>query len=176
MKKTFGLVLMLCCITFSKTHAADGMALIGGTGGDAEMAAVAVQWDWERKWIADGDWFLGGYWELGGSYLKGDGSGSNKILGIGITPVFRLEKNPINNFAPYLEGGIGIHHFNKREVNDEKRLGTNFNFGDHLGVGIRFGENLKYDIGYRFQHYSNAGMTDDNSGINFHQLRFRYSY
>lgn len=176
MKKILGFGLMLSCLFSAKAYAVDGMALIGGTGGDAHMAAVAVQWDWERKWFTEGDWFLGGYWEVDGSYWRGDSSGANKIFGIGITPVFRLERNPINNFAPYVEGGIGIHHFSRREVSDEKRLGTNFNFGDHIGAGFRFGQNLRYDIGYRYQHFSNAGISDDNSGVNFHEIRFRYSF
>lgn len=176
MKKFLVVGLMSWCLISATANAADGIALIAGTGGDAHMGAIAVQWDWEKKWFTDGDWSLGGYWELDGSYWKGDGSDSNKIFGIGITPVFRLERTPIYDFTPYFEGGIGIHHFNEREVSDQKRLGTNLNFGDHLGVGIRFGDNLEYDLGYRFQHYSNAGLSDDNAGINFHQIRLRYSY
>ena len=176
MKKFFGVGLMMCCLLCSQARAADGIALIGGTGGDAEMVSIAVQWDWEKRWFTDGDWFLGGYWELNGSYWKGDGPDSNKIYGIGITPVFRLERTPIYNFAPYFEGGIGIHHFSEREISEEKRLGTNFNFGDHLGFGLRFGDELQFDLGYRYQHYSNAGISDDNAGIEFHQLRLRYNY
>ncbi|HYE67522.1 MAG TPA: acyloxyacyl hydrolase [Anaerovoracaceae bacterium] len=171
------LLVFMSFFAATPAHAADGIALIGGTGEDANMAGIAIQWDWEKRWFTEGDWSLGGYWELNGSYWKGDGpSPERNIYGIGITPVFRLERTPINSFAPYIEGGIGINYFSQKEVHGDKELGTNFEFGDHVGIGLRFGEDLQYDFGYRFQHYSNAGMSNSNSGIDFHQLRLRYSF
>ena len=48
---------------------------------------------------------------------------------------------------------------------------TRFQFGDHLGVGVRRGQ---YDIGLRLQHLSNAGLRNPNPGVNFLQLHLAY--
>ena len=47
---------------------------------------------------------------------------------------------------------------------------------DHIGFGWTFGDKNRYEIGYRLQHLSNAGLSDPNDGINFHQIRFGYNY
>lgn len=155
--------------------AIDGVSLIGGTGDDANMAAVGLVWDWDKQWLKSGDWSLGGYWEADVSYWKGDSPGGNSIGGIGFTPVFRYGTDT-GSIAPYVEAAVGVHLFSSVRINDEKKMGTAFEFGDHVGFGVRFGEKLRYDLGYRFQHYSNAGISDNNGGINFHQVRLRYGF
>ena len=176
MKNKIKLLSIFFCICVTPCHAVDGVAVIAGTGEDADMMAISVQWDWEKRWFTEGDWWLGGYWELDGSYWKGEDRGANDIYGIGITPVFRLQRSEINHVMPYIELGIGAHVFSEKTVHDDKRMGTNFQFGDHIGTGIRFGQYLNYDLGYRFQHYSNAGISNSNPGINFHELRLRYNF
>jgi hypothetical protein len=32
------------------------------------------------------------------------------------------------------------------------------------------------DLGYRYQHLSNAGLGDSNPGINFHLVRLAYHF
>ena len=51
----------------------------------------------------------------------------------------------------------------------EKRVGSNFTFGDHLGVGWRSGGGM--DLSLRFQHFSNAGLAKPNPAVDFVQLR-----
>lgn len=176
MKIFLKLLPLVLFLATGPVRAVDGISVTAGTGEDADMAAVAVQWDWEKRWFEEGDWWLGGYWELDGSYWKGDGRGGDDIYGIGITPVFRLQRQVIHNVSPYVEIGIGAHLLSDKTVNDDKNIGTNFQFGDHVGAGIRFGQDLKYDLGYRYQHYSNAGLSSDNPGIDFHQFRLKYYY
>lgn len=176
MKNKVKLLSVFFCMAATPSHAIDGVAIIVGSGQDANTMAISVQWDWERRWFTEGDWWLGGYWELDGSYWKGKDHGANDIYSLGITPVLRLQRSAINNIMPYIELGVGAHVLSEKTVNDDKRLGTNFQFGDHLGAGIRFGQDLNYDLGYRFQHYSNAGLSSNNPGINFHELRIRYSF
>ena len=56
-----------------------------------------------------------------------------------------------------------------------RNLGTSYLFGSDVGVGYRF-DRKGFEIGYRFQHISNAGIKEPNDGINFHQLRLQYHY
>jgi hypothetical protein len=55
-------------------------------------------------------------------------------------------------------------------------MSTAFQFGSHIGLGYRFGAKRSYEIGYRFQHISNAGIKKPNPGINFHQVRVQYHF
>ena len=57
-----------------------------------------------------------------------------------------------------------------------ENFGSSFQFGDHIGAGVRFGDKGRYDVGYRYQHLSNAGIKEPNQGINFHQLRLQYHF
>jgi lipid A 3-O-deacylase len=158
------------------SEAADGISLTLGTSEDAQIAAVAVQWDWEKRWFTEGKWWLGGYWEADASYWRGDGSGENNIYGIGITPVLRLQRDAVGSISPYAEFGIGAHLLSRHTVHDDKNIGTNFQFSEHIGFGFLFGEDQKYDFSYRFQHYSNAGLSGTNPGIDFHELRLGYRF
>jgi len=177
MYRNLKLALLLCGLFATPAHAVDGAALTIGTGEDADMTALSLQWDWEKRWFTEGDWSLGGYWEAEASYWKGDGPSPEKdVYGLGFTPVFRFERNVINGMAPYAELGIGMHQFSTSKIHGGKSMGTTFEFGDHLGFGVRFGQDLKYDLGYRFQHFSNAGLSDNNPGINFNEIRLRYSF
>ena len=55
-------------------------------------------------------------------------------------------------------------------------FGSSFQFGDHIGGGIRFGDKGQYDVGYKYQHLSNAGIKQPNQGINYHILRLQYRF
>jgi len=78
--------------------------------------------------------------------------------------------------APYLEAAVGLHLLSHTSVSLERRFSTAFQFGNHLGLGLRFGSQRAFDLGYRFQHLSNAGIKRPNQGINFHQVRFQYHF
>ena len=53
-----------------------------------------------------------------------------------------------------------------------KQFSTQFNFGDHIGVGRVYGEHRQNELMLRVQHFSNAGIARPNPGENFVQLRF----
>ncbi|WP_280151352.1 acyloxyacyl hydrolase [Piscinibacter sp. XHJ-5] len=52
-----------------------------------------------------------------------------------------------------------------------RRLSTVFNFGDHVALGHRFGEQQRHELAFRIQHFSNAGLRKPNPGENFVQVR-----
>lgn len=161
-------------------HALDGIALELGTADsdeDVDRFGVAFKWDWSAQWFAAGDWALGGYWELGASYWDGDdGRTGNDSLGdFHVTPVVRLQRKADAAIAPFLEFGVGAHLHTDDSIGD-KNFDLPFAFGSHLGGGFRFGGRRQYELLYRFQHLSNAGLGDDNPGINFHVLHLGYRF
>ena len=156
--------------------ALDGVAVEGGSGDGADMGRIAVQWDWKKRWLEGQSWHLGGYWDLGlGYWSHGDVQpGQNdEIFEIGLTPVFRLQQNDLKGL--YGELGIGAHFLSKTSLG-EKRFSTSFQFGDHVGIGYRFGAKGAFDISARYQHLSNASIKRPNAGINFGQIRLQYHF
>jgi hypothetical protein len=76
--------------------------------------------------------------------------------------------------APYIECGIGMVYTTQHT----HEQGTQFNFLPQVGGGIQFflNKNLALTGGYRYRHLSNAGISNDNSGINHHFLLVGLSY
>jgi lipid A 3-O-deacylase len=167
----FGFTLALAC---APARAVDGAALTAGTGPDAQMISFQLIWDWDKKWLQRGIWELTGYWQLDLSSWKGDGPAPERRLhGVGITPIFRYQQQSGVGPGLFVEAGIGVYEFSGTQVHGAKRIGTAFEFGDHIGFGIRFGPQERHDLAYRLQHYSNGGISKDNSGVNFHQIRLK---
>ena len=164
-----GVLVAALLVAAAPAHAVDGFAVEGGGGEGSSMGRIAVQWNWGKRWVQRGDWHVGGYWDLGLGYWSRDTlPGQNgDLVEIGLTPVFRLQRNDLQ--GPYVEGAIGFHLLSQTSLGD-KRFSTSFQFGDHLGFGYRFGTKSALDLGYRFQHLSNASIIKQNDGINFHQL------
>lgn len=166
------LVALAALLMSAPAVAVDGISFIAGTGDDAQMGSVGLVWNWDKQWFKTGDWALGGYWEADASYWRGDGGpNKNSFGGIGFTPVFRFQNSGMGGLSPYVEAAVGIHFFSGVNLAGGNKLGTSFEFGDHVGAGFTFGDKRQYDLGYRFQHYSNAGISGNNGGVNFHQLR-----
>lgn len=153
--------------------ALDGLALETGNSSLTEMVRVAAQWNWQQRWFQGAGWHLGGYWDLSAAHWHREVQPRDRphLMEIGLTPVLRLQRNDYSGM--YLEGGIGAHFLSSTTLGD-KRFGSNFQFGDHIGFGYRFGERGATDIGYRYQHLSNADLKGPNNGINFHQIRLQY--
>jgi opacity protein-like surface antigen len=163
-------------------HAIDSMSVELGTDDSSntsvDLVRIGVQWNWARQFALGPDWQIGGFWDLSVAYWKNDSPQrtTSSLADIGFTPVFRLQQANPGQFAPYLEAGVGAHVLSKSSVSAERRFGTLFQFGSHLGLGLRFGVKQAFDVGYRYQHLSNASIKDPNQGINFHLLRLQYHF
>lgn len=154
----------------SAALALDGISIEAGRGNDrTDAIRVAAQWDWREERQVDARWRLNGYWEASaGAWESDDDSASD----FAVTPVFRFERHGRER-VPYVEAAIGFHIVSKH-ISLERQFSTNFQFGDHVAAGLRFGPRARYDAGVRFQHISNGGIRHPNPGINFLLLRFRY--
>lgn len=99
---------------------------------------------------------FGGNWgrldlngEFGGAYWSADGSRSpGHVWQANAIPMFRWWAN--DRF--YLEAGIGATVFSSTSFAD-KRIGSAFQFGDHVGLGFLLTQNNR--IGLRYSHFSN---------------------
>jgi opacity protein-like surface antigen len=166
----------------SAAHALDGVSLELGSSDSSnasvDMVRVGLQWNWKSRWAIGSNVQIGGYWELNLGYWNNDSPfrTNSSLTDIGFTPVFRLQPGDLSGVSPYAELGVGVHLLSKSSVGRERRFGSMFQFGDHVGVGVRFGPKGAYDLGYRYQHLSNASIKQPNQGINFHQVRLQYHF
>lgn len=166
----------------SAVVAIDSYSLSVGQGSsNTDMFRVEGQWKWEKMWFTGGTWHLAGLWNLGFAYWDGDNnrSGHDSLTELSITPVFRVEPDNASGrlgIMPYVEVGIaGPRLLSHTSIGDHE-LSTALQFGSHLGIGTRIGSKQSYDLGYRFQHISNAGIKHPNDGMNFHLIYLGYSY
>lgn len=135
---------------------------------DTQMYRVGVARDWNRAWFTDGNWQLTGHWlaEIGYWNTDKDNRQNDNLWEVGLTPVLRLAPKATASLRPYVEAGIGGHVLSDTRIG-ERELATAWQFGSHLGAGLDCGP---LQIGYRFQHLSNASIKQPNDGINFHVL------
>ncbi len=169
---------LIVLLLSGNAFAVDGFSLEVGNGQHTDTARVGAFWNFNKTWFNEGDWLVTGFWEANVGTWRGNSAvGNNQtITEIGLTPVFRLQQKSPSGFAPYLEGAIGVHFISPTFIYTNRKLGSSFQFGDHLGFGVRFGEKQQFDLGYRFQHLSNGGLKVPNQGININELHFSYHF
>lgn len=180
MKKNLGLKLAASSLLFcihTLSFAVDSTSFEMGTGDRTQMVRVGAQWNWGKEWWKSNGTHIGGYWDLTLSQWRANKfqniTGQRQYLtDIGITPVFRFQKDSRKGL--YAEAGIGAHYLSKHYDNDGGQLSTKFEFGDHLGVGYVFNNNV--DIGLKVQHFSNGGIKKPNSGVNFAVVGLKYQF
>jgi hypothetical protein len=146
---------------------------------ESDVYRVGLQNNWERSWFTDGAWYVGGYWDAELAYMESDVSDAenSELFDLSLTPVFRMQRDTglSSGVSPYAEAGVGAH------LLSETRLGHNsystaFQFGSLVGLGLSFGGRGQYQLGYRFQHISNASIKSPNSGMDLHLLRLAYAF
>jgi len=117
--------------------------------------------------------------EFGINYWDSDTrpSRNDSLVDFGLSPIVRLQFDSFTFFGarPFIEGGVGFHVFTDDKFGD-KDFGIPFAFAPTGGAGVRFGVDERFELAYRYQHLSNAGLSDSNPGIDFHLLRLSYHF
>ena len=121
-----------------------------------------VMWDYDKVWR---------HWAPEPLRFKVEGTAglttSPKTRGmasVGMMALYYLEFISNHRLNPYIEGGIGVI-YTDFQVDGQ---GSRFNFNPQIGIGTEF----KADSGppyfgaVRLSHISNAGLHEDNRGMN----------
>lgn len=178
-------VAFLALTACGKVTAGDTTILLPGRwfiqAGKAEgTTALSAGLVWESpggRFLDDG--FVSLYWEVSlGRWSAEQVYGTRHaswVTQLGVTPVLRWTFGT-ESARWFVEGGIGANLLLPVYRSRDKRFSTSFNFGDHLGVGIQFGEGDRQEVMLRVQHFSNGGIKRPNPGENFLQLRYAVGF
>jgi lipid A 3-O-deacylase len=153
-----------------------GAFIEAGAADDARSLVAGVAWTWlqPEKWGEYGHFsgYLGtsvGEWAC---HRAPADSYTHCATQVGVTPVIRFAPSFFSRW--FLELGIGADAVFPLYRSSARRFGTVYEFGDHLGIGRRFGEQGRDELELRGEHYSNGGFKNPNPGENWVQLRYMH--
>lgn len=129
---------------------------INFTGAFAQLGYMLSDADDDGKWSGNFEGLVDGY---GASIFKGRG---NYMAGTTVWVRYNIMP-PSCQLVPYLQGGAGV---TLTDV-DRHVLGQDFNFNLNVAAGVRYFIKPRCSLNaeYRYQHISNAGMSQQNLGI-----------
>jgi lipid A 3-O-deacylase len=165
MKLRSHLLAALALLAFMTAAAAqpqsEVMLSVGRGADDADIDVVRLAY--RRTLPNDSRWWVPTLVEFGGGIWRvPDLAGTTQRFDVHATPVWRRD------FArTYVEGGIGVYLLSHTINNDTTHMSTSFEFGSHIGAGVRLGERGETRVGIALQHLSNAGIKQPNGGVNF---------
>jgi hypothetical protein len=81
-----------------------------------------------------------------------------------VAPIVRYSFKKRGHFLPYLELSIGLSYLNHTRL-DDRNFGIHFSFQDRMGIGALLGASEQLSVGIHAVHYSNAHLSNHNSGI-----------
>jgi len=96
--------------------------------------------------------------------------------GAGFTPKIKYSFVALGRIRPYLEFAGGPLYTHLAEKIPEESSGFNFILSGGFGVSYFLTDQAALNVGYRYQHISNAGTSYPNAGINAHVPFVGFSY
>lgn len=176
MKKTWMVFTWLIVLLGSESAAAWNNILVLDAGvSNAGTAGIRVSYarDLGVRLLENSTGVFGLRLEAGAGYYFEDGS--SDVLGIEALPLAVYKVKLSSQIQPYLEGGAGGVYLTEKNI-EGNRLGGHLQFVEILGLGVCFGSDRRQSIGFRFVHYSNADVHDENEGINYYLLSYGVSF
>lgn len=167
------ILLIFCSLNINAKDRNDVNNLALGYGSSSEhieIFRISLQNDL-NKYIFDNNYkYLPSYYETSIGYWKGKNNAS--LNSFSFTPIFRYRPAKFFDVEPYLEAGVGATYISKTKIESEN-FGIHFQFEDIVGIGFRF---KNFDLSYRYMHYSNAGLSKYNSGVDFNVISISYRF
>ena len=102
--------------------------------------------------------------------------GSSTIYGAGLSPLgFKVNFAQQSWIQPFVAASVGFLYF---EHDIPVPHSSRFNFTPEIGLGVEFflAPQRALTLGYKFHHISNAGIGDDNPGMNSHVIYAGFSF
>jgi hypothetical protein len=164
------------CLAACQLHAADWSLESAGVrygfsanGSGSDFHASETFLNANLPW----SWSLGTNWQVasrldGSAGWLGAGDKNGAMFTLGPTLVLSRKNLPIT-----LDGGVSPTVITRSQY-DTKDLGIPFQFTTHIGINWDFAKHFR--AGYRFQHMSNAHLSNHNPGLNLHLFGVSYLF
>ncbi len=127
------------------------------------FAIRSLPWNWNLG----SDWLIKSRAEVTAGALHGHGE-TGFVGTVGPELVIKYDPFPIA-----LEVGVRATVLSQYEY-VQRSFGLPFQFTSHVGLEWQF--TSRWQLGYRFQHMSNAGLGTPNPGLNLHLLSLAYQF
>jgi lipid A 3-O-deacylase len=185
MRRELASALVCTCAAFP-VSGADGVSASFGQGARNNVLdayRVAVQWTWQRSWLASAPVHLSGYWDLSVAMFENDADpppgddSEERVYALAFAPTFRFQTDPIGAVTPFVDVAIGVAGLSETELrtgDSPRELGGHFQFEDRVTIGARLGANA--EIAFQRMHYSNLGFGGENDGIDTHLLTLAWHF
>ncbi|WP_137165356.1 acyloxyacyl hydrolase [Salinimonas lutimaris] len=113
------------------------------------------------------------YWEVSANFWEyGDQNTHTSNYAVAISPVIVKHLTTIADKYPvYLEAGIGASLVDDRTFAG-KDIGSHYQFEDRIGFIFSLDNKERHQVSVRYMHYSNAGLSNDNPGLDFITLSY----
>jgi lipid A 3-O-deacylase len=118
------------------------------------------------RWESDSKWIIGSFIGANAGAVICEDNAFMGSIGPGVyimTPVERV----------VISAGIYPTYIGRSRFGTED-FGESFQFTSAVGINLNFLQHMT--IGYRFQHMSNAGISDENPGLNTHMIEMGYRF
>ena len=170
------LLLALACLTAVGTGSAEEPLTVGFRGGFSEKEVSGKnfqQYEFFVDYPLPWNWQWSGGWQLdtrvsGTAGILYGGGKTGFVGSVGPALSFSQADVPLS-----LELGSSPTLLSRSQF-EGADFGTKFQFTSHLG--IHFQPNRELELGYRFQHMSNAGIEKPNPGLNLHMFELGYRF
>lgn len=125
-------------------------------------ATLSLPW----RWKSGNDWIIGSFIGVNAGIITCEGTDFVGSVGPGVyilTPTERVAFSA-GIFPTYLG----------RSIFGDEDFGDTYQFTSAVCVDLIFHQ--RWIIGYRFQHMSNAGISNENPGLNSHMIGLSYRF
>jgi hypothetical protein len=178
MKKFKKIVVLTTIGTLVNTAwAIDGVSVEAGEGNMSSIAKLGLQNSFgnDFPFLSNDD--LSAYYEFSVAQLEErkyrNVTGlSHSLTDFAVTPAVRWQG--ASKSGLYGEVGVGLNYMTEKFDNNDRASSTQFQFGDHIGAGYQFANNV--DVLLKFQHFSNAEIKEPNPAVNFVMLKLTYRF
>ncbi len=158
----------------------EARCLIQGHGVNVEWGKgrndlSAYEMGWTFPWRCHRHLTLDGIVKFG---IWRDGNDlTHEIYSLGVMPLLRFSplKSCYRNPCLFFEAGAGVHLLSDSDVSN-RHLGTEFQFGELVGMGFTIGVQQRWRLIMRLHHLSNASIDQPNMGINYFLLDLEYLF
>jgi Lipid A 3-O-deacylase (PagL) len=145
----------------------DGAALTVGYGDQVAIYGVAAYWDslcacailkdhgFDTRLVAQVAYWRG----------RQRPTAHESLWDASLTPMLRWAGPGVSGAQLFIEAGVGVRLLSATRINEDRGLGSAFQFGEIGGLGISFGERQRYELGAYVQHVSNGSIKQPNDGL-----------